>query len=360
MDKYYIAFSSIEQLDSRFVQRLFNYFGCIEKAFNADLKELSQIDELSVKRTETFLKLRDKVDIDKCFSEVINRGLKYITFENDEYPYLLKQISNPPMMFYYKGDLKSCNLDRTIAVVGSRRASTNAKDTLTKIILELQNTDITIVSGLATGIDTTAHKSAIDAGLKTIGVIASGFDFVYPTNNRDLYSKLENGHGAILSEYYPTLGPMPFRFPHRNRIVSGLSYGALIAEAALKSGAMITANLCLEQGRELMCIPGLVSNPNTQGIYKLLKNGASMVTCAEDIYEAMGWEVKQASAAQLNLKQFSPDEQAILSAIEIEPKGFDLISEETQIKFEDLLVCLTGLELSGVIKQIDGEKYKTI
>lgn len=133
------------------------------------------------------------------------------------------------------------------------------------------NTDICIVSGLASGVDTAAHVAALDNNLKTIGVIASGFDFTYPAANKDLYKQIENGGGVIFSEYYPTFEPLKFRFPQRNRIVSGLSYGTLVAEASIKSGALITANLTLEQGRELMCIPGLITNPNTEGIYKLLK-----------------------------------------------------------------------------------------
>lgn len=161
-----------------------------------------------------------------------------------------------------------------------------------------------------------------------------------------------------MTEYFPTFQPLQFRFPQRNRIVSGLSYGTLVAEAAIKSGALITANLCLEQGRELMCIPGLVSNPNTEGIYKLLKQGATMVTCAADILNAMGWEIKPAKQLKIELNSFSDDEKKILDSIEIEPKGFDKIAAETCICANELLVCLTNLELSGAIKQIEGEKYK--
>ena len=289
-DKYWIALSSIEEIDSRFIQRLYNYYGDIEKAFNAN--DLSSIDGLSVKKAEHFLRLRDKVNPDKVIGDVLDRGINYLTFDSEKYPYMLKNIDNPPSVLYYKGDLFSCNLERTLAVVGSRRATSYAKEALKKIISELINTDICIVSGLASGIDTTAHVAALDNNLKTIGVIASGFDYTYPAANKELYKKIEEGSGAVVTEYYPTFQPIKFRFPQRNRIVSGLSYGTLVAEASLKSGALITANLTLEQGRELMCIPGLITNPNTEGIYKLLKNGAALVTCAEDILEALGWEVK--------------------------------------------------------------------
>lgn len=357
-NKYWIAFSAIEQIDSSFTQRLYNYFGDIKTAYNSSLQDLSQIDGLSVKKCETFLRERDKTNPDKVLNEIIQRNLSFLTFEDEKYPYMLKNISDPPMVLYVKGDLNLCNLGKTLAVVGSRRASTNAKDILTKIMTELRNTDVCVVSGLASGIDTTAHTSALANNLKTIGVIASGFDFVYPTSNRELYKKIEDGNGAIVTEYFPTFQPLQFRFPQRNRIVSGFSYGTLVAEAAIKSGALITANLCLEQGRELMCIPGLVSNPNTEGVYKLLKQGATMVTCAADILNALNWEVNTEKQLKITLCDYSDDEKKVLNSIEIEQKGFDKISSETGVDFNSLLACLTNLELKGIIKQVEGEKYK--
>ena len=357
-NKYWIAFSSIEEIDSSFVQRLYNYFGDIEKAFNAD--DLSSIEGLSVKKAENFLRLRDKVDIDKAVKEVEERGINYFVFEDEKYPYMLKNIDNPPSVLYYKGDLKSCNLERTLAVVGSRRATRYAKEALEKIISEFQNTDICIVSGLATGIDTTAHVAALENNLKTIGVIASGFDYTYPAANKELYKKIEDGNGAVVTEYFPTFQPIKFRFPQRNRIVSGLSYGTLVAEASLKSGALITANLTLEQGRELMCIPGLITNPNTEGIYKLLKNGASLVTCADDILEVLGWEVKVEQGNLFNLPDLSDDEKIIYEALEIEEKCVDELQAFTKLSIDNLLMYLTTMELKGIIKQVDGDRYKKV
>lgn len=358
--KYWIAFSSIEQIDSPFVQRLYNYFGDIETAYKASLSDLSQIDGLSIKKAQNFVRLREKINPDKVMEEILRRNISFLTFDDANYPYMLKNISDPPMVLYVKGDLNRCNLEKTLAVVGSRKASTASKDILTKILTELRNTDVCVVSGLASGIDTTAHQAALSNNLKTIGVIASGFDFVYPSANRELYKKIEEGGGAIVTEFFPTFEPLQFRFPQRNRIVSGLSYGTLVAEAALKSGALITANLCLEQGRELMCIPGLVSNPNTAGIYKLLKQGAAMVTGAEDILSALNWEIKPNKQLKIDFAEFTETEQKILNIIEIEPKGFDVISNETGVNANELLVSLTNLELNGIIKQIEGERYKII
>ena len=358
MQKYWIALSSIEEIDSSFIQRLYNYFGDIETAFNTN--NLSSIDGLSIKKAEKFLRLRDKLNPDRILQDVVDRGIKFLTFDDNEYPQMLRNIDNPPSVLYYKGDLSICNLEKTLAVVGSRRATSYSKDALAKIISELNGTDICIVSGLASGLDTTAHNSAISNNLKTIGVIASGFDYIYPASNKELYKQIENGKGAILTEYYPTFEPLKFRFPQRNRIVSGLSYGTLVAEASLKSGALITANLTLEQGRELMCIPGLITNPNTEGIYKLLKNGATLVTCADDILEALNWEVKIEQQSLFNLPELSEDEKSIYEALEIEDKCVDELQAYTKLSIDNLLMYLTTMELKGIIKQVDGDRYRKI
>lgn len=357
-NKYWLAFSSIEQLDSKFIKRLYDYFGDIEVAFNASLKDLSEIEGLSINKAETFIKIRDKINPDNILESVEAKEIKYITIDDDKYPRLLKNIEDPPVVLYYKGDLFSCNLDKTLAIVGSRRASYHAKEALEKIIGDLGNTDICIVSGLAAGIDTQAHISALDNNLKTIGVIASGLDYFYPTSNKHLYEKIENGKGAVVSEYYPTFEPLKFRFPQRNRIVSGLSHGTLVAEASLKSGALITANLTLDQGRELMCIPGLISNPNTEGIYKLLKNGATLVTKGEDILNALNWEILESTQLKFDMPELTKNEEKIYKALEIEEKGIDELITITGIGVEDLLTDLTTMELKGIIKQVGGDRYK--
>lgn len=361
-DKFWIAFSSIEQIDSRFIQKLYEHFGDIELAFNASLRDLQNIEGLSVKKAENFLSYRDKTDVDRVYAEVEARGIRFLTLASENYPKMLRQISDPPAVLYYKGGLFDCNLDKTLAVVGSRRASTHGKEDLKKVLSGLANTDICIVSGLASGIDSVAHTSAIENNIKTIGVIASGFDYTYPASNKTLYNNIENGYGAILSEYYPTFQPMKFRFPQRNRIVSGLSYGTLVAEASLKSGALITANLTLEQGRELMCIPGLISNPNTEGIYKLLKNGATLVTESSDILNALGWEVKieEEKGEQLALPMLTEEEEKIFKNLEIEEKGVDELLALTKMKIDDLLMNLTTMELKGIIKQCSGDRYAKI
>lgn len=357
-DKYWIAFSAIEQLDSTFIQRLYNYFGDIGIAFNAELKDLKEIEGLSVKKAENFIEKKKDINPDKALEEVLKRNIKFITFDSSEYPYMLSQISNPPMTIFYKGDLSTCNLDRTVAFVGSRRASLNGKDGVKRVISDLRNTDVCIVSGLASGIDAISHESAINNNLKTIGVIASGFDYTYPESNKYLYEKIEQEAGAVISEYYPTFQPLKFRFPQRNRIVTGLSFGTVVGEAALKSGALISANLTLEQGRELMCIPGAINNVNTEGIYKLIKDGASIVTSGDDILNALGWEIKKAQPKNETNLSLNPQEKIIFDIIGVEPKGFDEIQAETKLETDELLSLLTMMEIKSLVEHIDGDRYK--
>lgn len=360
--KYWTAFASIEQLDSTFVQRLYNYFGDIESAFNATLSDLSQIEGLSVVKAKNFVEKRGAnggINPDQTLEFVLNKGIKILTFEDENYPYMLRQIPNPPMTLFYKGDLFGCNLKRTVAFVGSRRASFAGKEGVNRIISDLKNTDICIVSGLATGIDAISHQSAIENNLKTIGVIASGLDHIYPSGNKYLYEQIENGCGAVVTEYYPTFEPLQFRFPQRNRIVTGLSYGTVVGEAAIKSGALISANLTLEQGRELMCIPGAINNVNTEGIYKLLKDGATMVTKGEDILNALGWEIQQTTDKITGADKNIPEEYLPLyNEISVEPKSFDELQSKTDLNTDELLTRLTEMELHGLIELVDGDRYK--
>ncbi len=357
-DKYYIAFSSIEEISSSFVKKIIEIKGSAKSAWEAEEKDFFN-SELRKSSVQAFLEKRDSIDPDKMLNLTIERGVNWITYEDERYPYLLKQIDNPPMLLYYKGNLSRINFDKTLSVVGSRRASTMGKENLGRIIKDFRGTDLTIVSGGAWGIDTCAHENAIKNGLSTIVVIGSGLDNLYPAQNKNLFEEICQNHGVIMSEYWHDFEPLPFRFPIRNRIVSGLSKGTLIVEAMLKSGAMITANLCLDQGRELMCMPGDINNPNTQGIYHLLKNGASMVTSGQDIMDVLGWEKEKIELSSKNVSEngLSDVEKLIIAEVSIEPLTPDMIASRLNCDISDIMINLTTMELSGLIKQIEGARY---
>ncbi len=356
--KYWCAFSKLTKAGSMFVDKVFKHFGSIELAWHAQTYDLWKIEGLKRISLECFLEERDKINPDECYEYIKNRGIDFIYPEDERYPYLLKNIDNPPSGLFVVGDLASCNLDKSFAVVGSRRASENSKNTLRNILSGLHDTDVCIVSGMAEGIDTVAHRSAIDNNIKTIAVIGGGFDKIYPKSNIKLFNEIKDGAGAVLTEYWPDVDAISWHFPARNRIVSGLSKGVLIAEAAIKSGAMITANLALEQGRELMCMPGLISNPNTEGIYKLIKNGASIITNHNDILDALNWEIKtKKSQTNKEKRTFSEEEILILDCIKKDMLTLDEIVIKTNLNINDLMVILTKLELEGIISQTQGNKY---
>ena len=355
-NKYYAASAALPGISLYFKAKLFEFFDYDIEAFwkcdSPDLKEFS-LKNPDVCVSRTFLSAKSKINPELEYKNALEKGYKILGYEDENYPELLKQIPDFPLMLYYKGSFEGINLKRTLAIVGSRKASENAKESLAKIISQMQNTDVTIVSGLAYGIDAKAHESAIKNGLKTIGVIGSGLDFEYPSSNKNLYRRIEEGSGVVISEFAPSIAPVARNFPQRNRIVTGLCSGTLVAEAALKSGAMISANLTLEQNRELMCMPGLISNPNCEGIYHLIKNGASIVTCANDIFECLNWALEQ-NDKKIKLEGV---EKNIFDTIQIEPLGFDSLCSKLNIPSNELMVCLTGMELKGLIKQIDTKYY---
>ncbi len=362
-DKYWCAFSRLTKTGAFFVNTVYNYFGSIKLAWHAEAYDLWKIEGLQKKQIEAFLNERKNINPEECIEYLEKRSIGFIHPEHEKYPFLLRHIDNPPTGLFVLGDLSSCNLDRTLAVVGSRKASENSKNILRNIISGFCGTDICIVSGLAEGIDTAAHKAAIENGLKTIAVIGGGFDKLYPKSNIDLFNKIINDSGAVLTEYWPDVDAISWHFPVRNRIVSGLAKGVIVAEAALKSGAMITAKLALEQGKELMCMPGLISNPNTQGIYKLIKNGAGIITSTQDILDLLNWTIiprTKSNDPSDKIKELTTEERLVAECLQKDSLTVDEIILKTNLNINDLMVILTKLEINGFIEQINGEKYISV
>ena len=357
--KYYVAFSYLF-LRPLFKAKLFEYFDFdIKRAFWADKNDLAQMAGFyDIPISKEFIEKRDKLNLDECLDLAFkDEEVKILTYEDKKYPLLLKQIPDFPLSLYYKGDLDNINFEYNLAIVGSRNASASAKLALNKIISSLNNSNLTIVSGLAYGIDAQAHKSAIENNIKTIGVIGSGLDITYPNQNKFLYEEIKNGAGVIFSEYPLKTHPAPQNFPQRNRIVVGMSKGTLVAEAQIKSGAMISANLTLDYNRELMCMPGNITNPNTEGIYHLIKNGAGIVVNAQDILNQMNWDVV-ASQDEINL-ELNELQKKVLDIISIEAKSFDEIISLADVEVSQLMITLTELEIRGLVVQNNNKYYKT-
>ena len=358
-EKYYAAFSFLSTKPI-FKTKLLEYFDYdIKRAWlcdKNDLKAFWEQTEISIPRN--FLSEKAKLDIEECYQKAFaKKEIKLLTIEDEKYPPLLKEIPDYPISLYYKGDLDKISFDCNLAVVGSRNASNEAKLALNKIITQLQNTNVNIISGLAYGIDAQAHKSAIENNLKTIAVIGCGLDIAYPSQNKSLYSKILEKEGIIFSEFPLKTPPMSHHFPQRNRIVVGMSKGTLVAEAQLKSGAMISANLTLDYNRELMCIPGNIINPNTQGIYHLIKQGAGLAISAEDILNQLNWEIINEQKDEYKIELNDPQKK-VLDIISIEAKSFDEIINLAGVEVAQLMVILTELEIKGLIIQANNKYYK--
>ena len=358
--KYWLAFSKLEGVGSANLFDIYSHFGSMESAWIASSLDWQEVKQLRNSTISAFKEKQKDICLDELEDEFLKKDIHVVTISDENYPEVLRNIDNPPAILYFKGDFLNKDFDKTLAIVGSRRCSASSVENTKSVIKGLKPAGAIIVSGGAYGIDTAAHTGALEAGLETIVVLGGGIENLYPKENIPMFRKVLENNGVLLSEYYPETQPDVYRFPQRNRIISGLSKGTLVVEANIKSGALITARLCLEQGKELMCMPGLLSNPNTQGTHKLLKEGAGLVTMSEDIINYLGWEAEDESAEPAKLSDLSEQEQEILEIISYEPTNIEKIALKTKININDLMIMLTMLELKGIIKQLPGEIYMKV
>lgn len=308
------------------------------------------------------LSLIDAIDIKKhkaakaCNAayEYINKeDIKILLYTDQNYPQQLKNIYDPPSVLFVKGThLHLMDFDNCLAIVGARRASDYGKSVAYKLSMELAARGITVVSGLARGIDSCAHRGCLDGEGITIAVMGSGFMHVYPAQNKRLAEEIYS-NGCIISEYLPDMPPYAGNFPKRNRIISGISKGVVIVEAGEKSGSLITARLALEQGRDVFAVPGNIFSPLSQGTNSLIKDGAKPVTCVEDILEEYG-------IVPLEMKGLQMDERES-SVYEVVKRGGGTIDGLSamlpDLKIEEILAALSTLECKGAIKRVYGGYY---
>ena len=279
----------------------------------------------------------------------------FITINDDIYPECLKEISDPPEKLYYKGNLELLKSERMIAVVGTRNPSSYGKLCCEYMIKKMSKADITIVSGFAKGIDSIAHKTSLITGTKTIAVIASGLDIVYPASNHSLYREIEE-KGLILTEYEPGTKPFKGNFPQRNRIIAGLSKGVIVVESKDRGGSLITADLALEYNRDVYAVPGDIFSEYSKGCNNLIRDAkAKSLSNIKELLEDYNWENKEENKSL----KFTKNQDLILNSLSTE-KSFDQILEETKIAQTEILSELINLEIMGLIKSIAGGRYKKI
>jgi DNA processing protein len=286
--KYWIWLSTIEDLGPIGKKKLLNKFKEPEAIYKADKKLLSSVEGLNDIQINNILINKDEELINKYISYLTKNNISIINIFDYDYPSKLKVIYDPPITLFVKGNKEILN-ENSIAIVGCRDASLYGKNTAENIAYELAKNNINVVSGLARGVDTHSHIGAINGNGKTIAVLGSGLDIVYPPENRLLYNKiLENG--AIISEYIVGTRPTPANFPVRNRIISGLSDGVIVVEAKKKSGSMITTDFALEQGKELYAVPGNIDSERSEGTNELIKQGAKLYTNINDVLEDFSYK----------------------------------------------------------------------
>ena len=279
----------------------------------------------------------------------------YFTIEDDIYPQCLKEISNPPLKLYYKGNLDLLKDERLIAVVGTRNPSSYGKLCCEYMVKKMTSANITIVSGFAKGIDSIAHKTSLLTGGKTIAVIASGLDIVYPASNLSLYREIEE-KGLILSEYEAGVKPFKFNFPQRNRIIAGLSKGIIVVESKDRGGSLITADLALEFNRDVYAVPGDVFSEYSKGCNNLIRDSkAKSLSNINELLDDYSWKIEEKN---INNK-YTQNQLLILNSLSSE-KNLDNILIETKIEQTEILAELMALEIMGVIKSIAGGRYKKI
>lgn len=300
-----------------------------------------------------------KVDEDLAWLDAGEREV--ITLHDSRYPVLLKQISDPPCLLYVQGDVSLLS-QWQLAVVGSRNPSASGRNTAFDFARYLASGGLTITSGLANGIDGAAHKGALAGGGKTIAVVATGLDRVYPAQHRQLAHDIA-ANGAIVSEFPLGTSPKPELFPRRNRIISGLSLGTLIVEAALKSGSLITARMAMEQAREVFAIPGSIHNPLSRGCHQLIREGAKLVETADDIIEELGALAGVETGLDPDQETMSEkserdgDYQILFEYLGFDPISVDSLIENSGLTADVVSSMLLLLELQGEVESLPGGRY---
>jgi DNA processing protein len=352
--KYWVGFSLIPGIGRVKLSQLESHFGSLGKAWQATPPKLKKagLDKGAINAVTYW---QSKVSLDEEMEKLERYGVKVLTFHDKEYPSRLKEIYDYPPILYIRGSLLPQD-EWCLAIVGTRRATVYGRQVAEEIAADLARSGITIVSGLAKGVDSVAHRSALEAGGRTIAIFGCGLDIVYPAENANLARDIIQ-NGAIISEYPLGTRPRADNFPRRNRIMSGLSLGVLVVEADETSGAMITARLALEQNREVFAAPGSILSPASRGTNRLIQEGAKLVRNYTDILEELNLT---AVAQQMELKEVIPasdTEALLLKKLSAEPTHIDEVCHVTGLPMSTVSSTLSMMELKGLVKQVGAMNY---
>jgi len=355
-----LALNRVSEAGSLKIRRLLDAFGGIEGVFAASEAKLRQVEGIGpILGKRIAQACRNPVWPADELQTAHAAGCRVITWLDDGYPEPLKTIPDPPLVLYMKGTWMP--EDRAaVAIVGARHATLYGQQTAQRLAYELAIRGVTVVSGLARGIDASVHQGALKALGRTIGVIGNGLSQVYPPEHEALYEQVA-AHGVIMSEYPMGMDPLPHHFPQRNRLISGLSLGVVVVEAAHKSGALITADCALEQGREVFAIPGKIDSPASQGTHHLLKQGAKLATCVEDILEELQLELNRSvprDATPATPPAGDSDERRLLACLSADqPSDVDALAIKAGVPVASCATTLLRLELKHLVRQLPGKQF---
>ena len=370
--KEWISLNMTPGVGPRAATKLLEKFGSAENVFHATRSELEGL-RLRAETVESILKREFHEKAIEELEKVKELGGDVLILDDGSYPYLLREIADPPITLYVKGDWQACFDAPCVGVIGSRKCSTYGENASGMLSRDLAENGICVISGLARGIDTAAHRGALRANGKTVAVLGTGIDNVYPKENKKLVEEILDSGCAIVSQFPLETPPLKDNFPYRNRIISGLSYGVLLVEASERSGSLITARLAMEQNREVMAVPGNITSRNSFGTNYLIKSGAKLVQQWQDVVSELPQEISarilppkldekqteeitaQQELAPANLSETERRIWSLLSADE--PKHIDALLEESELSFGELNSSLVGLDLKDLIRALPGNFY---
>jgi len=350
---YWLGFSVFSGIGPLKFKKLLAVFGAAERAWKAKITDLEKV--LGDKLTARFEKFRNEFDLSEYVKKLKEKDVWFLTLEDKNYPKLLSKITNPPFILYGKGESDFLN-GKTIGVVGARRTTQYGRGVTKLLTSELVTAGFTIVSGLAIGIDAVSHMTALEDGGRTIAVLGCGVDCCTPVSNKNIYDKIINGGGCVISEVPLSYMPGKGLFPSRNRIIAGLSLALLVTEGAEDSGSLITADFAFKFNRKVFAVPGPITSSLSKGPYKLINQGAKLVISVEDILKELGiknYDLRIGKAKQ-KIEGETKEEKLVLQVLENEKLYFDEIARKTGIDSSELGSILSMMEIKGIIKNFGG------
>ena len=354
---FLVALHSVDGLGPIRLKKIIEYYKDPKIAW--EKTSAPELQKLGIPKptTSLFEETRKTLDPELEFEKLQKSGIKIKVIFDDDYPFRLREIYDPPVVLYYRGEFSELD-DRAIGVVGTRKITGYGRTVTEKFASELSEAGFTIVSGLARGVDTASHWAAIKSEGRTIACLGGGVNKIFPSENINLASQISNGRGVVCSEYPPEYPSLSGNFPARNRVIAGLSIAILVTEAAEDSGSLITANLALNEGREVYAIPGPITSSLSEGPSALIKKGAKLVTSVNDILDDLGMEKKQNLELRMsNMQNLSELEKRILMQIQEEEKHIDELSRNLKKPSFEISAALIKMEISGLIKNLGGGNY---